>query len=99
MLSFSILLQMYYAFIHSHLSYSIVVWGGANASVINDLYLLQKKAVRIICKKTFRMHATPLFHFSKILKLEDLYKLNCLKLMFRINNNGISNKIQEFFFH
>ena len=45
---------LYYTPIHSHLTYGIQAWG--NASNINKLMILQKRAVRILNKSGYRDH-------------------------------------------
>ena len=42
------LLMLYYALVHSHLSYGILIWGSIYKSHFNTLQLLQNKAMRVI---------------------------------------------------
>ena len=72
----SILRQTYFSLVHSYLNYNITCYAGTYDSHINRLLLLQKRAIRIINKSTFLAHTDPLFHSNKILKVQDLYKLN-----------------------
>ena len=39
---------LYYALIHSHLSYGILAWGNATQSALRQTTLLQKRAIRLI---------------------------------------------------
>ena len=48
LLSNKILLTLYYTLIFPHLSYCIIVWGGAAQSVLHKLDILQKRAIRIV---------------------------------------------------
>ena len=41
---------LYYSLIHSHLSYGILIWGSALQYQLRQLEVIQKKAVRNICK-------------------------------------------------
>ena len=60
---------------------------GTNISTINHLYILQKKALRIINFKGRNAHSSPLFHYSKIIKIEDKVKIeNCLFIKKYTNN-------------
>ena len=43
------LFQLYYSFVYSYIQYDIVVWGTANAIILNKIIVLQKKIMRIIC--------------------------------------------------
>ena len=51
--------SLYLTLIHSHLIYGITAWG--NSSATNKLYLLQKKALRLINNKAYASHTDPLF--------------------------------------
>lgn len=75
-LSKEILLSVYYAYIHSLLSYGIVLWG--NSPLLTRLFLLQKKAVRIVSRAQYNAHCKPLFSSLNILTLSSLYLFNLL---------------------
>ena len=49
-----ILKSLYFALIHSHINYGLMVWG--NANTIDRIEILQKKAIRIINKKPYNAH-------------------------------------------
>ena len=78
----SILAQVYYALIHSYLNYNICCYLGTSDANVNRLFLLQKRAVRIINGAGFLDHTDPLFYAKNILKIRDLYKLNVGLFMF-----------------
>ena len=63
--------SQYFTLIHSHLIYGITAWG--NSSATNTLYLLQKKALRLINNKAYASHTDPLFKQEKVLKVHDIY--------------------------
>ena len=65
--------SLYYTLIHSHMTYGIHAWG--NASSIAKLFVLQKRAIRIINNNKYRTHTEPLFKSENILKITDLYKM------------------------
>ena len=66
---------------------------GDNISTINRLYILQKKALRIINFKERNAHSSPLFHYSKIIKIADKVKIeNCLFI-----NKYTNNKLPSIF--
>ena len=66
---------IYHAIFHSHLNYQILAWG----TKCDNLFPLQKKALRIIHKEHYLQHTDPLFKQSNILKVHDLYKLAQMK--------------------
>ena len=88
----NILKALYYALFESHINYPCIVWR-QNISTINRLYILQKKELRTINFKEGNAHSSPLFHYSKIIKIEDKVKTeNC----FFINKNS-NNKLPSIF--
>lgn len=66
----------YFAFFHAHLLYGINLWGSAPSS--NKIFLLQKKAVRIICGVSSTHHCRLLFRETRIMTLSGLYILSSL---------------------
>jgi hypothetical protein len=64
-----------------------IIWGCANTNVINDLFLKQKKAVRIITKKPYNSHTQPLFCKAEILPLPSLIKFFQLQFMHMYSHN------------
>ena len=61
--------SIYYSLLYSHLVYAIQVWGSACSTEINNILVLQKRALRIITHNDYfpsvpgPLHPTdPLFH-------------------------------------
>ena len=55
---------LYFSLVQSHLQYGIQAWG--NATTINKLTVLQKRAIRIINQINYRGHTDPLFKSERI---------------------------------
>ena len=88
----NILEALYYALFESHINYPCIVWR-QNISTINRLYILQKKELRTINFKEGNAHCSPLFHYSKIIKIEDKVKTeNCFFI-----NKYSNNKLPSIF--
>jgi len=68
----SVLVSCYYSLIYPYLIYCNVVWGGASDVYLDRLFLLQKRAIRIITGSAYRDHTNSLFRRTQILKLEEL---------------------------
>ena len=79
-----ILHLLYNSLISPHLSYGILTWGYKNTQ---SILKLQKKAVRIIAKAKFNAHSDPLFKDLCLLKIEDILKLQELKLYYKLKHN------------
>ena len=79
-----VLQLIYYSLGHSALMYGIVVWGSASSSIVNPIFILQKKIIRVITCNSWYAHTSPIFKELKVLKFHDLYELQMLSLMYRI---------------
>jgi len=79
--------SLYFALIHSHLSYCPIILGCLNKSNLNKLEKVQKKAIRIITKSSYNAHTQPLFFYNKILPLEKIIKQSKLTFMHSIFYN------------
>jgi hypothetical protein len=83
------LLTLYYALIHSHLSYCTAIFGCANKTSLAKLVIKQKKAVRVIANAQYRAHTRPIFKELKILPLEQMITFSKLKFMHKFMNNRL----------
>ena len=88
-----ILKLMYDSFILHLISYGITVWGFN----MNRIIKLQKKSVRIICKTKYNAHTDPLCKKIQILKAQDMFQLNNLKIYHKHINNQVPNYISNLF--
>ena len=68
--------MLYFATFQSTVSYSIVLWG--NSSGWRRVFILQKKAVRILGGAHYREHCKPYFKKLKILTVPSLYIYHAL---------------------
>ena len=88
-----VLKLIYDSFILPHLNYCIAAWGFD----LNRVTKLQKKSVRIICKSKYNAHTDPLFKKMNILKVTNLFDLNCLKLFHNYVNQKVPQYISKCF--
>jgi hypothetical protein len=86
---------LYSSMVHSHIMYCINIYSCANVSSLNKLKIKQKEAIRIICKVGFREHTAPLFVQLKILPLEELIKVNCLKFTHSFVHNTLTFSFRQ----
>ena len=73
------------------------MWGVNYGTAVNKLLLLQKRAVRIIDKKSYLSHSTPLFIKHKILKFPDIVQEQCIMIMLAHLNEGLPAPIASMF--
>lgn len=64
-------LLTYHSFIHCHLSYGILFWGTSTAA--ERIFILQKRAIRVLCALKYRESCRGHFKNQKILTLTSLY--------------------------
>ncbi len=93
----STMLNMYYSFIYSLLTYGISIWGNSSKSNLNKLITLQKQAVRIICDTAYRAHTDSLFKTLKILKLQDIFLLEVLKFTYKFKLGILPTVFHDYF--
>ena len=77
------LLSLYYTLIYSQISYCNILWGNTFPSYSNKLFILQKKALRIISFSDYSAHTEPIFKRFYILQLHDVYKYQLGIFMFK----------------
>ena len=53
------------------------------------LFLIQKRAIRVITRNKFFSHTSPIFKENNLLKLPDMYKIQCLKLHYKIERDEV----------
>jgi len=66
------LLLLYYSLFHCHLIYAAEIWSSAPEHLINQLFLKQKAAIRLIANAKYNAHTQPLFKQFEILPLTKL---------------------------
>ncbi len=93
----SVMINMYYAFIYSIMNYGILLWGNNYKSRLNKIIILQKRAVRIISNSQYLTHTNSLFKNLKILKLQDIVRLEVLKFVYKHKFNKLPHIFQNYF--
>jgi hypothetical protein len=80
----SALKTLYYALIHSHLTYCPIILSCINTKNKNCITKVQKKAIRIITKSNYNEHTGPLFNELKILTYDKIITQAKLQFMHAI---------------
>ena len=89
------LLTVYNTLILPHLSYCCEIWGNTYNSRINDIVLLQKRAIRIVGKAGYRENSSQIFRKYKVLTFTDLVEFNSCVLMYKASNNMLPINVQS----
>ena len=87
-----ILINIYYCLVYSHLTYGIEAWGSASKTETEKLFILQKKAVRILTGNQYFQifgepagplpSSEPLFIQLGFLKFDEIFKSTISKFVF-----------------
>ena len=96
LLSRKALLAVYYSTIYPHLNYCNILWGHASKSVLNNLIMLQKRSMRIICNVGYRYNTGLLFKNAGILKLLDINVYNTALFMFKYYHKLLPDSCKTF---
>ena len=86
-LNYKAKMLLYHAAIKSHLDYcSITYFDKLGIGQINELYLLQKQAVRLIFRARKRSHTSTLFRLSEIIPVTKQYEMESIKFVSKYQN-------------
>ena len=91
----TILKTLYATLILPYFNYCNLIWGAADKTCIQNLVVLQKKAVRVISKVNYMEHTDPLFKAHKILNLVNTYKFNCLIFIYKLVKLNVYPEIKK----
>ncbi len=78
----------------SHINYCILAWGYEHSRI----YKLQKKAIQVNSVSKYNAYTEPRLKKLKLLKVEDILKMNELKFYYKFENGLLPdyfNKAQE----
>ena len=83
---------IYYGHIHSHLTYCLLVWGGiCKKGDLTRLSKIQNKCVKLIEP---RLDVNTIYKKHKILRIDELIKLEEIKFGYKQINKLLPNKLQ-----
>ena len=92
-----ILVKQYYALIYPFLTYGLISWGNTYSSTTQPLFILQKRAMRVMTFSKFHEHSSPIFKHFKIVKLPDLVFLDIALFMYKFHNRCLQSVFDTFF--
>ena len=89
---------LHQSLVEPHMSYCCEIWGSMYQSRLKKLFVLQKKAIRIIYNLNYHDHTSVFVHSSKILKLHDLVTYKSVIILYKANNHhSLIGRVQAFF--
>ena len=90
-------LNLYFALVHSHLRYGLLVWAFTYITYETKLKKLRSKAIKIIANICPGEKVTPHYYRLKILKLDDLYQFELAKLKCQFILNKLLSRYCNYF--
>jgi hypothetical protein len=93
---FNVMLTLYYSLIYPYLLYCCIAWGGASATALHKLEVLQNRSLRLITQSPYRSSASPLYKRLNILKLSDIYRLQISMFMFRVRESQLPSSCMRY---
>ena len=91
------LIQIYRSLIFPYTYYGIAAWGQAAQVYLRKIFILQKRALRLMFFAGNRSHAIPLFVSANVLPLNMLYLETVCSLMHDISTNSAPQNICDLF--
>ena len=83
--------------LYSFLIYRILIWGNTYPTNIKPLFMLRKRAIRLITFSKFDEHTSPLFKTTGILKFFDLVTLHISLFMFNFHKKLLHTVFDTYF--
>ena len=84
---------MYDSLILSHLQFGITNWGFEWDRILK----LQKRALRIMTNSRYNAHTEPLFKQLYLLKVKDIFDVQCMKFWYKFVNKKLPNYFRDMF--
>ena len=88
---------LYCSLVLPYMTYGVEVWGNTYKTNLDPICVIQKRAIRIVNKVTYREHTNKLFIKLKALKFRDLVVFKTAQFMYNIKNNKLPVHIQGLF--
>ncbi|KAJ8038193.1 hypothetical protein HOLleu_19201 [Holothuria leucospilota] len=88
---------LYDSLIYSQISYCNIVWGNTYPTYLNRIYLLQKKAIRLITNSNYCASTNRLFFHLKTLNIFDVYRYQVSIFMYKYVNESLPIVFDNYF--
>ena len=86
---------LYNALFLPYINYCTLIWASTNVSYLEPLYVLQKKAIRIITFSPPRTPSKPLFSKNNFLSLHSIFKFHMACFVFSHFNNILPTPVSS----
>ena len=97
--SSSVVIRYHKTYIKPIIQYGLLIYGCTRKNVLNDIFLVQKKILRITYFRNRRYPSDELFKRSEIMNVFDLYVFELLKFAVRSSRESQLHNINSVFIH
>ena len=84
-------------FFQGNLIYGLIAWGNTYNTTLQPIYILQKRAVRVITFLSFDHDSNPLFKLLGIIIFPDLVKYHMGIFVYKYHNQLLPSVFNSFF--
>ena len=88
---------IYLSLFESHVRFGSLVYGSASLKELEEISILQRKALRVVAGVGYRDHTDPLFQRLKILKFNDLVTLERILFVHGFRKNHLPSSFKKDF--
>ena len=88
---------LYNSLVLPYLNYCCMVWGNTTQCLLNKLFLIQKKIIRIIDGQPRLAHTNPIFQKLNILKVKDIAKQQAIVVLYNVVTQNAPSPISSLF--
>ena len=81
------------------MAYCLEVWGSASKTVMQPLFLMQKRTINLITFSAYRASTALLFRSCRVLTLEEMHVYKVLIFMFKVHHNMAPDIFLNFFYN
>jgi hypothetical protein len=89
--------MIYLSLIESHLRFGSIIYGAARPGLLEQVSVIQRRAVRQVANAKYNAHTDPLFKNFKFLKLSDIIHLEQTLFMQKYGSNSVPSSFRNFF--
>lgn len=88
---------LYCSLLLPYMTYCIEIWGHTYKTYTQPVFILQKRAIRIVNHSHYYEHTNPIFIKYKALKFDDLVNLNTAVFMYKVKRNSVPENVKSMF--
>ena len=92
-----VLLQLYHTLIEPYLIYCNIIWAANHSTTVNQLFIMQKKAVRLITFSHWQCHTKPLFIRLSLLSVQKINRLQLACFMYNARHKLLPVQFTKMF--